>query len=141
MNSKIYRSTKDKVFTGVVGGLGTHFKIDSTLLRLVGVILTFATGLKFLVIYIICSFLIPERPEHLAEDEAEVVDENGNSIRTGLSANSRTIIGVVAIAFGGMLLTDNLFRWMNHDYYWGACLILVGIIVIVSSRRKNEEFK
>jgi phage shock protein PspC (stress-responsive transcriptional regulator) len=58
-NSKVFRSTSDKVFAGVCGGLGDHFGVSSNWLRagfVVGAMLT--QGLA-LILYVICIFLMP----------------------------------------------------------------------------------
>ncbi len=59
---KLYRSTKDKMVTGVLSGIGDYFAIDPTLLRLLFIILTVLTGIfPFVIIYIIAAFIIPEK--------------------------------------------------------------------------------
>lgn len=60
MKKKVYRSQKDKVFAGVLGGLGEYFDIDATILRIVFVAITIFSGiLPGLIIYIITIFLMP----------------------------------------------------------------------------------
>jgi phage shock protein C len=47
---------------GVCGGFGTYFDMDPTLVRLVFVLLTLATGIG-LVIYLIMAIITPQEPE------------------------------------------------------------------------------
>lgn len=59
---RVYRSNTDKVFSGVIGGLGEYFDVDPVLLRLGYLILTVITGiLPCIVVYIIASVIVPKR--------------------------------------------------------------------------------
>ena len=58
---KLYRSTSDRRFAGVCGGLGKYFKIDSNIIRLIFIILLFITGFfPMMVAYIVAIGIIPE---------------------------------------------------------------------------------
>src|SRR3972149_1129437 len=55
---RLYRSTTDRKIWGVCGGLGEYFGIDPVLMRVVFVVLAFATGLGIL-LYIILALVTP----------------------------------------------------------------------------------
>lgn len=60
---KLYRSVRDRKIAGICGGLGTYFKIDSNIIRLVVVVLLFVTGIfPILIAYFIGMIIIPEQP-------------------------------------------------------------------------------
>lgn len=59
---KLYRSKKDKRIAGVCGGLGKYLKVDSNIIRLALVVITFCTAMIPLVLYCIASYVIPEEP-------------------------------------------------------------------------------
>lgn len=60
---KLYRSRTNRIFAGILGGIGKHFNLDPTLVRLVFAILLVSTGFAPLVfLYIILWFVIPEFP-------------------------------------------------------------------------------
>ena len=62
---KLYRSSTNKYLGGVFGGLGEHFEIDPTILRLVYVLITIMSGfLPALVAYVIAYLIVPEKPHH-----------------------------------------------------------------------------
>lgn len=61
MEKKLYRSSKDKKLAGVCGGLAEYLGMDSTILRVVWVLLTFFAGLS-LWVYIILALIIPQDP-------------------------------------------------------------------------------
>lgn len=58
--SSLMRSKKDRKLAGVCGGLGFYLKIDPTIVRLLWIIGTFATGGVAILIYIILAIVLPE---------------------------------------------------------------------------------
>jgi phage shock protein C len=57
---RLYRSKKERMLGGVCAGLGEHFDIDPTVIRLIWAavtVLSFGTGI---VVYILAWILIPE---------------------------------------------------------------------------------
>ena len=60
---KLYRSERNKIFAGIVGGLGEYFDLDPVLLRVALVLLMAITGfLPLIIAYIILIFIIPKHP-------------------------------------------------------------------------------
>ncbi len=60
---KLYRSKTDSKLAGVCGGIAKYFDIDSTIVRLLWVVITLAGG-SGLIAYIVCALVIPEEPEY-----------------------------------------------------------------------------
>jgi phage shock protein C len=56
---KLYRSTNDKMIAGVCGGLGQYLGLDSTIVRLIFVLLALAGG-PGLLAYLILWLVVPE---------------------------------------------------------------------------------
>lgn len=70
---RLYKSQSDKVFAGVIGGLGEYFEIDPVLLRLAYLLLVIVTGFfPGIVAYIIAAIIVPKKPLYR---EAETVKE------------------------------------------------------------------
>ncbi len=60
---KLYRSRSDKSICGVCGGLARYLDIDSSLMRLIYVLLTIFTGIvPGLVIYFVLCIIMPKEP-------------------------------------------------------------------------------
>ncbi|PJA89837.1 MAG: hypothetical protein CO137_02085 [Candidatus Magasanikbacteria bacterium CG_4_9_14_3_um_filter_32_9] len=60
---RLYRSKKDRKFSGVIGGIGEYTNTDPNLLRIIFVLLVLMTGVFPMVIaYIMASFFLPENP-------------------------------------------------------------------------------
>ena len=68
---KIYRSTTDKKIAGICGGLGEYTNTDSTLWRLVFILLLLPGGVPGLLLYIVMWIIVPEKP---APNRDNVVD-------------------------------------------------------------------
>ncbi len=63
MNDRLYRSTTDRVFSGLCGGMAEHFDLDPALVRLAWVVLDVLTGIfPLLVVYIVMVMVVPEEP-------------------------------------------------------------------------------
>jgi len=60
--SRLYRSTRDKVMTGLAGGLSETLGVDSTLFRIVLLISIPFTGGAVIPAYFIAALVIPKEP-------------------------------------------------------------------------------
>jgi phage shock protein C len=58
-DKKLVRSSEDRIFFGVAGGLAAYLNIDPVLVRLFFVLLTLSTGYAP-IIYILLALLMPE---------------------------------------------------------------------------------
>jgi phage shock protein C len=57
---KLYRSETDRKIAGVCGGIGEFLDIDSTIVRLIAIVVTFATGIiPFLIGYLVAWWIVP----------------------------------------------------------------------------------
>lgn len=61
---KLFLSTTDRKLAGVCGGLAEYFEIDSTVVRLITVVLAIVTGvLPMLVAYLLAWVIVPAPPK------------------------------------------------------------------------------
>lgn len=60
--SRLYRSTRDKVMTGLAGGLSETLGIDSTLFRILLLVSIPFTGGTTILVYLIAALVIPKEP-------------------------------------------------------------------------------
>jgi phage shock protein C len=120
--NKLYRSNRDKMVAGVCGGLAEYFNVDSSLIRLLWVLLIIFGG-SGLLLYIIGWVVIPER-----EGVEETRIEGGDLIPRDSKTN--TLFGVLLIGLGAILLFDHFFPWRSLARYWPVVLIVVGVIMI-----------
>ena len=60
---RLYRSSDNKVFAGILGGLGEYFDVDPVLLRLGFVFLLLATAvIPGAIAYAAAVFIVPRKP-------------------------------------------------------------------------------
>ncbi|MFW5981749.1 MAG: PspC domain-containing protein [Halanaerobiaceae bacterium] len=158
-NKKIYRSRKDKIIGGVCGGLAEYFDIDSTLVRLVFILLFLSPNGIGILFYIIPWIIIPEKPASLDDDfqsngdenydeevilEAEVVDdttEEKNIHKDNSSVNTEkkhAIIGVVLIALGSLFLVDYWMPRFHWERFWPLILVGVGVVLLLKGVKGDE---
>ncbi len=63
MNGKrLYKSSTDKKICGVCGGLAEYFEVDSTLIRLLTVLVCMFAG-SGIIAYIVAAIVMPDEPE------------------------------------------------------------------------------
>jgi len=85
MEKRVYRNRDNKVFAGVLGGLGEYLDIDPVLLRVIWLAITVFTGLvPGIVVYVLAIFVIPLKPRAIPMKAAETADspETSNSKET-----------------------------------------------------------
>ena len=59
MKKKLYKSEKDRKLTGVCRGIAEYFDIDSSIVRIVWLVLIFCAGTGLLA-YIICAIVLDD---------------------------------------------------------------------------------
>lgn len=60
---KVYRSETNKVWLGVLGGLGEYLNIDPVILRLIFILVFVFTGFfPGLIAYLLAAIVMPKKP-------------------------------------------------------------------------------
>lgn len=167
MNRRLNRSSKDKILFGVAGGLAQYFNLDPVLMRLIIVLIIFATGGTAILFYLVLAILMPKE-ETSATEPKEVLRENVQSIVSETAEASRRVgeafrggpttpdsndqpppeaphpttarnaLAWILIALGAILLLINLgWWWFDWGKFWPLVLIVVGIAIIVGRARRS----
>jgi len=59
---KLYRSRENRVFAGIIGGLGEYFDVDPVLLRIGYIfVVAFTAFIPGILAYLIAIFVVPEK--------------------------------------------------------------------------------
>ncbi len=145
MTTQLYRSNKDKMLTGVAGGIGEYFAVDSTLVRIIFIAFSLAGG-SGIIAYVICSLVIPLNPEHqdFKPDEKPVAQafySNSEARNTDKKPSrvtpSQNSLGLIFIIIGIVFLLANLevlpFELIGR--LWPLILVLIGWRILMN---KNE---
>ena len=72
---RLYRSKKDRMLGGVCAGLGEHFDIDPTVIRLVWAVITVISIGTGVLVYILAWILIPEIATGSSEQKTQKSEE------------------------------------------------------------------
>ncbi len=153
---RLYRIPEEGIIAGVCAGLGDYFDIDVTLVRVVFVVMTFASAGFGILLYVLLAILTPTRGSAAAnqaggskdvDDIKESLQEIGDDlqeaaadVKRSVSANKnrlRNYLGAGLVAFGLWLLASQFMpelieiRW---NYIWPVLLIALGLMIL--SRRK-----
>jgi phage shock protein C len=122
----LYRSQTNKVIAGVCGGLGEYFNVDTTVVRLVWIILTLLGGAG-IIAYILAYLIVPLKPNEIGDMTAPAQPEFIGA----------RIFGILFVGAGVVILLDNLeilsfHRWwnMSWEFVFPGLLILAGIYFI-----------
>lgn len=128
MPRKLYRSNENKFISGVCGGLGEYFEIDPTLVRLIIVLLTFASGGTLIFPYILAWIIVPVRPEGAPERTEPV----------RYPSWSRYLPGLVLVVIGALMLMREFWFWFSWNEMWPIALILFGLFMIFRHTTKHR---
>lgn len=64
----LYKSERNKVWSGVIGGLGEYFEIDPTVLRVAWIVVVMLTGfIPGFIAYIFAAMVVPGKHKQDAE--------------------------------------------------------------------------
>jgi phage shock protein C len=155
MAKKLYRSTTDKMLGGVAGGLAEYFDIDSTLIRVLFIVVVFLGG-GGIIAYIILWIVVPQKPheipksfrekpsseesgknefQHSATDSDSFnVSNSGTASVESDTSNKQIWIAIILIVIGGLLLLDNIFPRFHFDHYWPLILIGIGVGLLLKAK-------
>lgn len=125
---QLRRSRDDRMVAGVAGGLGRHFGIDPTIVRVLLIALTIVGGAGLL-LYAAAWLFVPEDGAdraliHLGDELLKIV-----------------LIGVAAIAVLSTLGSGWWWGGGHRGFPWqlGLCAILVAVVIGFANKRHREE--
>ncbi len=143
MQKKLYRSRNDKVISGVCGGLADYFGIDSSLVRIAWVLITFLGGAG-IIAYIICSFIFPEGSSFGSSESGEEYivgaknyDDENYSYHDDNSEKNKVLAGSILIILGVLFLVKRYVYWFDFGKLWPVVLIIIGGYVIYKGKERN----
>ena len=60
---KLHRSNSNKIFAGIIGGVGEYFDIDPVILRLLWLLMVISTGIvPGVIVYLFAIYIVPRKP-------------------------------------------------------------------------------
>jgi phage shock protein C len=102
---KLYRSRYDRKISGVCGGLGQYFKLDSSIFRLVCVFLfLFTAVLPMIILYLLTAIFIPLEPNHTPALEIKRFYRSKDRVIAGICSGLAKIFNIDPIPFRLLLI-------------------------------------
>lgn len=131
-SKKLERSVRNKVLSGVLGGLGEYLNIDANLIRIVAVILFILSPVVILILYLAAVFLLPRS----GEDRPLASSFN-------ISEHSPLVVGLILFLVGAVLPGPHIssISWFTQpltvlNSVVAGLLMLIGLILMASHLRK-----
>ncbi len=147
-NKKLYRSSTDKVIAGVCGGLAKYLEVDSTLIRVVFVLLCLMGG-SGVFLYLVLIVVIPldngnyERFDlnQTAKDASETIKTAAEDIKKHIHERRtdrhswRLFIGLIILFVGVISLSKvilpNYIILPPFQIFWPIVVIVLGLLIIL----------
>ena len=125
---KLLRSIDDNIIAGVCGGLAKYFQIDSSLVRIIFILLAIGGGSGVL-IYLILWLVIPSAKQNSSgkQNTEEKVKEFTDEIKDKAKSMAKELDNRSSI------LDRRLLKKGRKINILGVVLILVGLVSIVES--------
>ncbi len=154
MTKTLHRSQTDKIIAGVCGGLAEYFSVDSTIIRLL-FILVVALGGSGLLIYLLLWLIMPKNAGETAVINEQRVKEFANEIKakaqdlreefkkdkpeedTVKDRRHGGLFGWVLVILGVVFLANNFMPfWMRSHMvnYWPLLLVFIGVVIIAGRK-------
>jgi len=154
---KLYRSSTDRIISGVCGGLAEHLEIDPTLVRVIFIVLALMSGVG-VIIYLALALLVPSHgreeksPKETIKEGAEEIGQKAKEMATEVGEGMKKVaskakapgtflLGLVLVLIGLWFLLQNMGfgwpLWMDFDVIWPVLLILLGLFIFVKRARGN----
>jgi phage shock protein PspC (stress-responsive transcriptional regulator) len=145
---RLYKSRKERVISGVAGGMAEYFEVDPTLVRLAWVLVAFS-GVGVLA-YIVAALIIPDAPYTTAPGahggEAPVQgttpttppegalewpkDEQRDQPRPKSIASDPRTFGLILVLLGALLMVRRVIPGAVLNNIWPIALILLGAYLV-----------
>jgi phage shock protein C len=129
---------------GVCGGIAEYFDIDSTIVRLITLVLIFVPPVGIFA-YIIAAIIIPLDPNctvhanhdtHAAKANHTNADEPVHVVASPRRYNMT--LGLIVLGVGLLLLFQTLFQFDAWDRLWPIILIIIGFSIIIGHTHETK---
>jgi phage shock protein PspC (stress-responsive transcriptional regulator) len=120
---RLRRSVTDRYVAGVAGGLGRHFGIDPTIIRVLLAVLTLFGGAGVL-IYAVAWLFVPED----GRDRAPI----------HVGGEPRKILLLAAVGIAGLLAVGDAFSGFNAGWPIASIAVIIGVVLIARDRKDGK---
>lgn len=162
---RLHRSSHDRMWAGIAGGMAEYFDLDPTLIRLIWVVATVVTAGLFVAVYLVMWVIMPQdtdlpaggwrEPDPGAEAAGSIAADAAGPPPPGYGRGRRQrygyeygeyggrrhrSAGIVLIVLGVLFLSSQagLFRYINWSIAWAVVLIVLGGAMLL---RSNDRWR
>ena len=129
---QLVRSNSDRMIAGVCGGIAEYFGLDSSLIRVLFILIILLGGSGIFIYFVLWIVLPLDSSSQKSEGEnmdkkAKVVDENELDNKP-----KKHIWGLFLIGLGIVMLLQNfgVAHLLYLDKTWPAIFVILGLLVI-----------
>lgn len=120
---RLRRSVSDRYIAGVAGGLGRHFNIDPTVIRVLLAVLTLFGGAGVL-IYAVCWLFVPEE----GKDRAGI----------HVGSDARKILLLAAAGIAVLLAVGDAFNGFDAGWPIASVAVVIAVIMVARDRKADR---
>ncbi|MHB9143778.1 MAG: PspC domain-containing protein [Symbiobacteriia bacterium] len=130
MEKRLYRSRRERMVSGVCGGIADYFNVDPTLVRVIWVLVTLTSGGLGLLAYVAAIIIVPEEPRTLRQDAAAGAPGNSEG---GQAAGETTApeAGATVGADGTGNSRTEVHTWTHNDTDRHSGRMIAGLTLVV----------
>lgn len=135
--TRLTRSSNDKIIAGVAGGIASYLAIDPVFVRIGFLILLFASGIGF-PIYLILWVVMPQDNG----SGGDFIQKNIGDLSDTVSSNVNKLgrpgtIGVILVLLGAYFLLTQLgvLSWVGGAVFWPLAIIGCGVYLLLRRNR------
>jgi phage shock protein C len=122
-----YRSSTNRVLSGVCGGVAEYWGGDPTMVRLATVVVGLLTGIfPMAILYVVVAMVVPERGVGVG---------NPATVSVGRPGNGALILGLILIVIGAAGFGHEVLR-IDTDVLWPIGLIAIGAAFVLLTLRR-----
>ena len=141
MSKRLYRSSRDKMISGVAAGIAEYFDIDPVIIRAGFVILTLSGGVGILG-YILLWIIVPYDYELSGVSNTinnpPSFEENVRTEPVNQTTHSRNYIAAGILIFVGLVMLLDNFVSISMKHVLPVILILIGAFILIRSSKSSE---
>ena len=143
MNRRLYRSSRERVISGVAGGVAEYFDVDPSIVRIAWALLALITGGVFLVLYGVMWLVVPVAPGSVGSSAPGENDPSGTPgapaprAERYRSGSAGLVFGLIFIGLGLYFLVREYLPDFNIDRLWPLGLVALGIFLLIAAMRQR----
>ncbi len=139
MDKKLYKSQTDKMLAGVCGGIAEYLNVDSTVIRLLWLLVILLGG-SGIILYILAWAIIPSNQKESVQtvekvETIETSDDFNNEAKTEPRNESSKNMGIILLIVGLIILFTQIAPiYIPWTKIWPVLIIALGLYLIINNK-------